>query len=175
MTTRDDGPSDETPGPTLLARLWLARLRGDAAGGAASWAATTATSWPAAIAIVRACVRADAPELALALCDHYESAMAADAAKAAELDYLAAGAARALRRERDAVLRYERIREVARTRTVPVPFLAGACYHLAAIADAAGDEGRARELAAECLRLIPDHRSARELFDRVRHGAVIDR
>jgi len=165
-------PATDTAAPILLARLWLARLRGDAASGTYSWALSE-SAWSAAIAVVRCCVRASEHELARAICRHYESAVSPDSPTAAELDYLAAGAARALDCPAAAEERYQRILDRSKSSTVSSSFVAGACYHLAALAEAAGQARRAEEFAAECVRLVPDHQSAQALLALVRARAMV--
>jgi len=165
------GAADVKP-PTLLARLWLARLRGDADSDTESWVLANAPTWPAAIALVRCCVREREFELALAICREYGAAVSRHPAVAAEFDYLAGGAARALDRLAAAEERYQRVLDRSRSAAVPPAFVAGACYHLATIAEAAGQEHRAEELARECLRLVPVHQAAQALLARVHARAL---
>ncbi len=135
------GTTPHTTAPIALARLWLARLRAD--GPRASWVLGMPVTWPAAVAIVRCAVRGGEHELALAICSLYDAAVSRTPAIAAELDYLAAAAARALGRSSTAKERYERIVHRSTAESVPPALVAGACYHLAAEAEAAGDGRRA--------------------------------
>ncbi|MEO7272792.1 MAG: hypothetical protein ABIX28_10780 [Vicinamibacterales bacterium] len=166
-------PEADVTAPVLLARLWLARLRGDAAEGRPAWLLRTPATWPAAVAIVRCAVRAGEHQLALEICRHYEPAVSRTPAIAAELEYLAAGAARERGRLADAAERYERILRRSRSDVLPSALVAGARYHLAAAAESTGHHGRARQLAAACLDLVPDHRAARALLQRVSARATV--
>ena len=145
------GAADVKP-PTLLARLWLARLRGDADSDTESWVLANAPdlarcdrAWSAA-----ACASASSSWRSPSAAS-YGAAVSRHPAVAAEFDYLAGGAARALDRLAAAEERYQRVLESIEVRGGTSAFVAGACYHLATIAEAAGQEpGRRSSRGSAC-------------------------
>jgi phenylacetate-coenzyme A ligase PaaK-like adenylate-forming protein/glycosyltransferase involved in cell wall biosynthesis/GT2 family glycosyltransferase len=156
---------------TLIARVWLARLRDDLEREPATtpWPLRMARTWTTALALVRHCLIGQQPQLALELAAIYATHVRdADPPMAAELDYHGARALRLLHRDSEAWPLYELVLDAARTGYVGGPIHAGACYHLATAAEARGLAEKARDLLTECVRVQPDHGAAQRLLEQLR-------